>query len=148
MDTFVDSAWYFLRYVDAMNPDECFGKQEADYWMNVDFYCGGIEHAQMHLIYARFWTKALRDLGLHTISEPFQRLLCQGMVNSPAPFCEACNVTLHVDYTGKPCPTCGELLTIHSCYRHSFDYAIINRGEGMTKCMFNFPKISNIKNRI
>ena len=81
MDTFVDSSWYFLRYTDAMNHDICFDKDVANHWMNVDFYCGGIEHAQMHLIYARFWTKALRDLGLHDIDEPFQSLLCQGMVN-------------------------------------------------------------------
>ena len=57
MDTFVDSSWYFLRYTDARNNDECFSKELADHWMNVDFYCGGIEHAQMHLIYARFWTR-------------------------------------------------------------------------------------------
>ena len=54
MDTFVDSSWYFLRYTDATNNDECFSKEAANNWMNVDFYCGGIEHAQMHLIYARF----------------------------------------------------------------------------------------------
>ena len=64
-----------------MNHEICFDKDVANHWMNVDFYCGGIEHAQMHLIYARFWTKALRDLGLHDIDEPFQSLLCQGMVN-------------------------------------------------------------------
>jgi len=114
MDTFVDSSWYFLRYTDASNVDACFERETADYWMNVDFYCGGIEHAQMHLIYARFWTKALRDLGLHSIDEPFQRLLCQGMVNSPAPFCEPCGLTLHVEHRGQPCPTCGEPLGMRS----------------------------------
>jgi leucyl-tRNA synthetase len=78
--------------------------------MNVDFYCGGIEHAQMHLIYARFWTKALRDLGLSSANEPFQTLLCQGMVNAPAPWCDSCAVTLNVKYRGSPCPQCqGEL---------------------------------------
>ena len=77
MDTFVDSSWYFLRYTDAMNHEICFDRDVANHWMNVDFYCGGIEHAQMHLIYARFWTKALRDLGLHDIDEPFQSLLCK-----------------------------------------------------------------------
>ena len=65
MDTFVDSSWYFLRFTDATNNEQCFSRDSANHWMNVDFYCGGIEHAQMHLIYARFWTKALRDLGLH-----------------------------------------------------------------------------------
>jgi leucyl-tRNA synthetase len=110
MDTFVDSSWYFLRYTDAMNHDLCFSKEEADYWMNVDFYCGGIEHAQMHLIYSRFWTKALRDLGFHSSDEPFQELLCQGMVNKPAPYCKKCKITLHVDNENKECPQCGDLL--------------------------------------
>ena len=81
MDTFMDSSWYFLRYTDALNDDEAFAKHIADHWMQVDFYCGGIEHAQMHLIYARFMTKALRDLGLTDVDEPFNELLCQGMVN-------------------------------------------------------------------
>jgi leucyl-tRNA synthetase len=80
MDTFIDSSWYFLRYTDALNDEKCFEPEVVNHWMNVDFYCGGIEHAQMHLIYSRFWTKALRDLGLHDIDEPFQSLLCQGMV--------------------------------------------------------------------
>ena len=107
MDTFVDSSWYFLRFSDANNLEKAFEKDIANYWMNVDFYCGGIEHAQMHLIYARFWTKALRDLGMHDIDEPFQRLLCQGMVNKPAPYCAPCNVTYNVKFYGLDCPTCG-----------------------------------------
>ena len=105
MDTFVDSSWYFLRYTDANNLEQWYDADIADYWMNVDFYCGGIEHAQMHLIYARFYTKALRDLGFHSIDEPFNELLCQGMVNKSAPFCETCSVTLSVDHAG-PCPHC------------------------------------------
>lgn len=79
MDTFVDSSWYFLRYC-SPNSDNIFDKKAAKYWMPVDQYIGGIEHACMHLIYARFFTKALRDLGLIHIDEPFKRLLCQGMV--------------------------------------------------------------------
>ncbi|MED5308209.1 MAG: class I tRNA ligase family protein, partial [Candidatus Thermoplasmatota archaeon] len=114
MDTFVDSSWYFLRYTDARNNDECFSKELADHWMNVDFYCGGIEHAQMHLIYARFWTKALRDIGLHSIDEPFNELLCQGMVNKAAPWCESCSITLSVDHVGMPCPQCGDALAMRS----------------------------------
>jgi leucyl-tRNA synthetase len=106
MDTFVDSSWYFLRYTDANNLEQWYNADVADYWMNVDFYCGGIEHAQMHLIYARFYTKALRDLGFHSIDEPFNELLCQGMVNKSAPFCETCSVTLSVDHAGSPCPHC------------------------------------------
>ena len=110
MDTFMDSSWYFLRYTDALNDDEPFAKQIADHWMEVDFYCGGIEHAQMHLIYARFMTKALRDLGLTSANEPFNELLCQGMVNKSAPFCQSCGITLATSYEGSPCPHCGDEL--------------------------------------
>ena len=114
MDTFVDSSWYFLRFTDATNNEQCFSRDSANHWMNVDFYCGGIEHAQMHLIYARFWTKALRDLGLHSIDEPFNELLCQGMVNKAAPYCESCSITLNVDHMGMPCPQCGDDLSMRS----------------------------------
>ena len=114
MDTFVDSSWYFLRFTDATNSEQCFSRDSANHWMNVDFYCGGIEHAQMHLIYARFWTKALRDLGLHSIDEPFNELLCQGMVNKAAPYCESCSITLNVDHMGMPCPQCGDALSMRS----------------------------------
>ncbi|MBW2991967.1 leucine--tRNA ligase [Candidatus Woesearchaeota archaeon] len=79
MDTFVDSSWYFLRYC-SPESNEVFDKEEVKYWMPVDQYIGGIEHACMHLIYARFFTKALRDLKLLNFDEPFIRLLCQGMV--------------------------------------------------------------------
>ena len=106
MDTFIDSSWYFLRYTDALNDQEPFEKAIANHWMNVDFYCGGIEHAQMHLIYARFMTKALRDLGLVDVDEPFNELLCQGMVNKAAPFCQPCGVTLPTVYEGQSCPHC------------------------------------------
>ena len=114
MDTFVDSSWYFLRFTDARNDQQCFSRDLANHWMNVDFYCGGIEHAQMHLIYARFWTKALRDLGLHSIDEPFNELLCQGMVNKAAPYCESCSITLNVDHMGMSCPQCGDALSMRS----------------------------------
>ncbi len=114
MDTFVDSSWYFLRYTDAMQDEICFNPDVANNWMNVDFYCGGIEHAQMHLIYARFWTKALRDIGLHDIDEPFNELLCQGMVNKSAPWCDSCAITLNVSHSGKNCPHCSSVLTERS----------------------------------
>ena len=80
MDTFLDSSWYFLRYCDARNDEEVFSKEKADYWMNVDQYIGGVEHAIMHLMYARFFQMALYDLGLVKDEEPFKNLLTQGMV--------------------------------------------------------------------
>ena len=80
MDTFFDSSWYFLRYCDATNTTKPFDAEKISYWMNVDQYIGGIEHAVLHLLYARFFVKACRDCGLLTINEPFKRLLCQGMV--------------------------------------------------------------------
>jgi len=79
MDTFVDSSWYFMRYCDATNPEQMVANG-TDYWMPMDQYIGGIEHAILHLLYARFWTKVMRDLKLVKIDEPFTKLLTQGMV--------------------------------------------------------------------
>jgi len=79
MDTFVDSSWYFMRYCDPKNTDQMVA-EGADYWMPMDQYIGGIEHAILHLLYARFWTKVMRDLGLVKVDEPFTKLLTQGMV--------------------------------------------------------------------
>ncbi|MCQ9616849.1 leucine--tRNA ligase [Paenalcaligenes niemegkensis] len=79
MDTFVDSSWYFMRYASAGNNDAMVDARN-DYWMPMDQYIGGIEHAVLHLLYARFWTKVMRDMGLLNFDEPFTRLLCQGMV--------------------------------------------------------------------
>ncbi|HEY9886441.1 MAG TPA: class I tRNA ligase family protein, partial [Vampirovibrionales bacterium] len=80
MDTFMCSSWYFLRYADASNAELPFSKEAANKWLPVDQYVGGIEHAILHLLYARFFTKALRDIGLIDFDEPFTRLLSQGMV--------------------------------------------------------------------
>ncbi len=80
LDTFFDSSWYFLRYCDPQNEKEAFEKKKVEYWMPVDFYIGGAEHAVMHLLYARFFTKVLRDLGLISFGEPFLRLRNQGIV--------------------------------------------------------------------
>ena len=80
MDTFTCSSWYFLRYTDPQNEQQPFAKDSADYWMSVDNYIGGIEHAILHLLYARFFIKALRDIGMLNFDEPFQNLLTQGMV--------------------------------------------------------------------
>ena len=80
MDTFVDSSWYYLRYTDALNNEKAFDSDIANAWTPVDQYIGGIEHAVMHLLYSRFFHKALRDLGYVNSDEPFKRLLTQGMV--------------------------------------------------------------------
>jgi len=79
MDTFVDSSWYFMRYCDPTDASRMVA-DGANYWMPMDQYIGGIEHAILHLLYARFWTKVMRDLGLVQVDEPFTRLLTQGMV--------------------------------------------------------------------
>ena len=80
MDTFVDSSWYFLRYTDSGNSEEIFDLDKAKYWMGVDQYIGGVEHAILHLLYARFFTKVMYDQGVSPVSEPFDNLLTQGMV--------------------------------------------------------------------
>jgi len=80
MDTFVDSSWYFYRYTDAKNARAPFDSDKANYWFPIDQYIGGVEHAILHLIYSRFWTKVMRDLGLIKNDEPAERLFTQGMV--------------------------------------------------------------------
>ncbi len=80
MDTFVDSSWYFYSYTEPKNSSAPFGSDEANYWFEIDQYIGGVEHAILHLIYSRFWTKVMRDIGLIKNSEPATRLFTQGMV--------------------------------------------------------------------
>ncbi len=80
MDTFVDSSWYFYRYTDARNDRAPFDTKETSYWFPIDQYIGGVEHAILHLIYSRFWTKFMRDIGLVNNDEPVERLFTQGMV--------------------------------------------------------------------
>lgn len=95
MDTFIDSSWYFLRFTDANNDGAIFDSAKANDWMPVDQYVGGIEHAILHLLYSRFFTKVLRDRGMISIDEPFSRLLTQGMVQ---------NITYKNPKTGKYIP--------------------------------------------
>ncbi len=110
MDTFIDSSWYFFAFCDPPSLDAKlpYKKDIVNYWGNVDQYIGGIEHAVMHLIYARFFTKIARDLGLQKYDEPFQRLLTQGMINKKHPYCEKCDrFAMKAEMHDKKCKFCG-----------------------------------------
>jgi len=111
MDTFVDSAWYFLRFINARDEKHAFVKEDVDHWLPVDQYVGGVEHAILHLLYARFVTKALHDLGHVGFEEPFDRLFTQGMVCLMAHRCPQ-HGWLHPEDVGDSttCPTCGKPL--------------------------------------
>lgn len=126
MDTFVDSSWYFFKFTDPEDTDVPYQKDKVNYWGPVDTYIGGIEHAILHLLYARFFTKVARDIELHDHDEPFMTLITQGMINKSHPFCEKCNKFLPAahDADGKwigeydpdeeTCNTCGEKYTFQS----------------------------------
>ena len=135
MDTFYDSSWYFMRFTDSNNNSVPFDQDKVNYWLEggVDLYIGGIEHAVMHLLYARFFTKATRDLGMNLVGEPFGRLVCQGMLNAPAPFCVECNSEYHVDNFGGNCPNCGDKLTSRSVKMGKSLGNTVSPGEMVTK---------------
>ncbi len=115
MDTFVDSSWYFIKFCDPRTDELPYRKNIVNYWMNVDQYIGGIEHAIMHLLYARFVTKVSRDLGLHKSDEPFQRLLTQGMINKAHPYCPKCNsFAMKAEMHDETCKQCGSKFVLKS----------------------------------
>lgn len=115
MDTFTCSSWYFLRFIDPMNEKVPFSEEAARYWLPIDQYIGGIEHACMHLLYARFFHKALRDLGMVFTDEPFQNLLTQGMVVGPSYFSPSLKkyyASSELQGDKKTCPETGVPLVI------------------------------------
>jgi leucyl-tRNA synthetase len=112
MDTFVDSSWYFERYTSPHANDGPFHGHAVDYWMPVDLYIGGIEHAVLHLLYARFWTKVLRDLGLMKYDEPFTRLLTQGMVCMETLWCPQHEWLFPTQVRDGRCVECGRVVTV------------------------------------
>ncbi|MGA1845986.1 leucine--tRNA ligase [Deferribacter abyssi] len=108
MDTFVESSWYFLRYCSPKCNTAPFNKEEVEYWMPVDQYIGGIEHAILHLLYSRFFTKVLRDLGYINFDEPFERLLTQGMVCKETYKCEEHGWLFPEEVENGKCAKCGK----------------------------------------
>jgi len=107
MDTFVDSSWYFLRYLSPREEKRPFDPEEVEHWMPVDQYVGGIEHATMHLIYCRYFTHVLHDLGLVPFEEPVTNLFCQGMVCKEAYYCPKCKWLPEDDVERGLCKKCG-----------------------------------------
>ncbi|KKN22660.1 hypothetical protein LCGC14_0912900 [marine sediment metagenome] len=137
MDTFIDSSWYFFAFCDppSLTTELPYKKDIVNYWGNVDLYVGGIEHAILHLIYARFFTKVSRDLGLHKFDEPFQKLLTQGMINKVQPFCPDCKVFLmKADLKKIKCKICGNTDLIQKSVKMSKSYGnTVDPGEIIDK---------------
>jgi leucyl-tRNA synthetase len=113
MDTFVDSSWYFLRFISPHDDHQAFDPKAVNMWMPVDQYVGGVEHATKHLLYSRFVTKALRDMGYLQFDEPFARLFTQGMIEHLAYRCPEHNwIHPHEVQEGNKCPRCGRELNV------------------------------------
>jgi leucyl-tRNA synthetase len=113
MDTFIDSSWYFERYCSPTESKAPFKEEDVRYWMNVDQYIGGIEHAILHLLYSRFFTKFLRDIGLVQVGEPFERLLTQGMVTKESYACEEHGYLFPWEKTtDNRCSKCGKPVSV------------------------------------
>ena len=130
MDTFVDSAWYFLRFISAGNDRQAFVREDVDHWLPVDQYVGGVEHAILHLLYARFVTKALYDLGHVGFEEPFARLFTQGMVCLTAHRCPEHGWLYPQDVgDAATCPSCGKPLQSASFKMSKSKRNVVDPGE-------------------
>jgi len=112
MDTFVESSWYFERYCSPLYDEGMFDQQAVDYWMPVDQYIGGVEHAILHLLYSRYYTRVLHSLGLIKYKEPFTRLLTQGMVCKETVACPEHGFLLPEEAAGDKCLQCGREVNI------------------------------------
>jgi len=112
MDTFVESSWYFIRYASPYYDQGPFEREQAQYWMPVDQYIGGIEHAILHLLYSRFYTKVLRDLGYINVDEPFTKLLTQGMVCKETYWCPNHSYLYPNETDGKVCFKCNSPVVV------------------------------------
>ncbi|TLM62078.1 MAG: leucine--tRNA ligase [Deltaproteobacteria bacterium] len=123
-DTFVESSWYFLRYASPQHDSGPVERSAVDYWLPVDQYIGGVEHAVMHLLYARFWTKVMRDIGLAGVDEPFTNLLTQGMVCMETRSCPEHGWLYPEESQGDRCSKCGAP-------------AVVGRNEKMSKSKKN-----------
>ena len=113
MDTFVCSSWYFLRFIDPGNDSLPFESSKVNRWLPVDQYIGGVEHAILHLLYARFFTKVLRDIGLVEFNEPFENLFTQGMITKKSAWCPDCRAHRNArSDEDLACPECGAVLKV------------------------------------